>query len=218
MHHKNSIVGAVLLTAVALASQAGATEVKATSYSAWLATVSGTPAEWNFVIPGGTVLNTAAGYNMTVGSFGPINISGPDGSGYTMTESSSGSVALIGANDGIGVLKFVTPAGGLTAFGLGVGLLNQSAAVTLSLSDGETFTLNPAVNGSVFIGLSSATPITSFVLSTTSGAQVEMNDFLAAVSNQPAGTQSPAAEVATALMIGSGLLFFVARRKLLRIL
>jgi hypothetical protein len=130
-----------------------------------------------------------------------------------LTESSSGSVALIGASDGVGTMDFTTPSSGLKAFGLGVGLLGKSAPITLSLSDGETFTLNPAVNGSVFLGLSSTTSITSFVLSTTSGSQVELTDFFAAASNETSGTPAPATEVTTAFMIGSGLLLFVLRRK-----
>jgi hypothetical protein len=215
MHVQSRILGAVIFAAAMFAGSAGATEVQSTSYSAWLATVSGAPAEWNFVIPNGTVLNTAAGYNMTVGSFGPINVTGPDGSGYVLSESTSGGVALVGANDGVGTMAFATPAAGLTAFGLGVGLLGESAAITLTLSDGESFALDPAVNGSVFLGLSSATPITSFVLSTTAGSQVELNDFFGAASNESSGGTAPAPtlEVATAIMVGTGLLFFGARRK-----
>jgi hypothetical protein len=205
---------AVILAAAFVAS-AGATEVQSTSYSAWLATVSGAPAEWNFVIPNGTVFNSAAGYNMTVGSFGPINVTGPDGSGYVLSDSTSGGVALIGANDGVGTMAFATPSAGLTAFGLGVGLLGESATVTLTLSDGESFALDPAVNSSVFFGLSSATPITSFVLSTTAGSQVELTDFFGAASNESSGgsTPAPTFEVATAIMVATGLLFFGARRK-----
>jgi hypothetical protein len=85
----------------------------------------------------------------------------------------------------------------------------------MTLSDGEIFTFNPTVGGTVNAGLSSATPITSILLTTTAGSQIELTDFLAAVSNQPADTTppAPAAEVATILMIGSGLLFLGAGRK-----
>jgi hypothetical protein len=65
----------------------------------------------------------------------------------------------------------------------------------------------------VFLGLSSATAITSFTLSTASGSAIDLTDFYAGGSNQQAAPPAPAAEVTTALMIGSGLLFFGARRR-----
>jgi hypothetical protein len=93
--------------------------------------------------------------------------------------------------------------------GAGALLLTQ-----LSVVDGETFTLTPAINGTVFLGLSSATPVASYVMSTKAESQLELADFYGAASNQTSQTKStPAAEVATAVMIGSGLLIIGARRK-----
>jgi hypothetical protein len=211
------IFGAIILAVATFSTKAMATEVQTASYSSWLATVSGAASEWDFNIPGNTY-DTASGYNLSVGSFGPINITGPDGGGYILTKDpgygASNNIALEGASDGIGSMIFTTPSAGLTAFALGVGMLGNAAPVTMTLSDGESFTLNPAVNGNIFVGFSSATPITSFVLSTTAGSQVALTDFLAALSNEPGNAPSaPAAEVATAVMIGSGLLLFGARRK-----
>ncbi len=92
-----------------------------------------------------------------------------------------------------------------------VGILNLTQ---LSVVDGEKFTLTPAINGTVFLGLPSATPVTAYVTSTKEESQVELADFYGAASNQTSEPKStPAAEVATAVMIGSGLLIFGARRK-----
>jgi hypothetical protein len=90
-------------------------------------------------------------------------------------------------------------------------MLGTASPITITLSDGETFTANPAVNGDVFVGFSSGTAITSFTLTTSNGSVIELTDFDAGNSNQPAS--APAGEVTTALMIGTGLLIFGARRR-----
>ena len=211
------LFSAVVFVSAALASPMAATEVQTTSYNSWLGTVSGAVSEWDFNIPNNTY-DTASGYTLNVGSFGPLNVTGPDGSGFSLTKNpgygNSNSITLEGADDGVGSMVFTTPTAGLTAFALGIGVSENAAPVTLTLSDGEVFTFNPTLGGSLLEGLSSATPITSFVLSTTAGSKVELTDFLASMSNEPGDAPtSPAAEVATAVMIGSGLLFFGARRK-----
>ena len=221
MQVKTKVFCAAIFCAVAFASRLNATEIVATSYSAWTATMTGSPTEWNFAFPNGGSYSTASGYSLSVGSYGPLTVTGPDGSGYSLSEDSSyydsaisrSIQTLQGASDGVGSMVFTTPAAGLTAFGLGLGLLGNAAPITVTLSDGESFTSSPSVNGAAFLGLSSATPITSFVLTTSSGSTVELTDFYAGNSNEPAGT-APAAEVTTALMIGSGLLIFGARRRM----
>ncbi len=219
MQLKTRVVCAALLAAAAFAPRLNATEVVTTSYAAWTATLTGSATEWNFSFPNGGSYNTAAGYTLSVGSYGPIVVTGPDGSGYTLSEDSSyfdsaisrNLQTLQGATDGVGSMVFTTPAAGLTAFGLGLGMLGTASPITVTLSDGESFTANPAVNGAVFLGISSATPITSFVVKTSNGSQVELTDFFAGASNEPA--TAPTAEVTTALMIGTGLLVFGARRR-----
>lgn len=218
MKIKAKIFSGVVFAALTLASQAGATEVITTSLSTWNSTISGSATEWDFNLPNNSY-NTASGYSLNVGSFGPVTVTGPDGGGYVLTKTqgygpSGNLIALADASDGIGSMKFASPAAGLTAFGLGLGLTGTAAPITVTLSDGETFTASPAVNGNLFLGLSSATPITSFALSTTAGTQVQLTDFFAGTSNQPATPDAPAAEVATAVMIGSGLLFFGGCRKI----
>lgn len=216
MRHNQKIFSAVIFAAITFASLAGATEVQTSSYNSWLSTANGLATEWDFSFPSSS-FSTASGYNLNVGVFGPLNVTGPDGSGYVLNKTSYGSsnyLALAGPGDGVGAMNFTTPSAGLTAFGLGLGISGTAAPVQVTLSDGEAFTLNPAVGGTVFLGLSSATPITSFVLSTTAGTTVDLTDFFAATSGEPAAqAPAPAAEVATALMIGTGLLFIGARRK-----
>jgi hypothetical protein len=219
MQLKTRVLCAALFAAAACASRLNATEVVTTSYAAWTATLTGSATEWNFSFPNGGSYSTAAGYSLSVGSYGPIVVTGPDGSGYNLTENSSyydsaisrNLQTLQGASDGVGSMVFTTPAAGLTAFGLGLGMQGTASPITVTLSDGETFTANPAANGAVFLGFSSATPITSFVLKTSNGSQVELTDFDAGGTNQTAS--APAAEVTTALMIGTGLLIFGARRR-----
>ena len=215
MEFKNKLFCATILCAAAFAPRLTATEIVTTSFSAWTATLTDSPVEWDFAFPNGGNYSTASGYNLSVGSYGPLNVTGPDGSGYLLNQASYGpsnSPVLQGASDGVGSMVFTTPAAGLTGFLLGIGISGNAAPVTVTLSDGETFTANPAVNGSVLLGLSSATDITSFTLTTASGSAVDLTDFYAADSNEPADT-APTAEVATALMIGTGLLLIAARRK-----
>jgi hypothetical protein len=196
-----------------------ATEIVTASYAAWTATVSGAPAEWDFSFSGGTSYSTAAGYTLNAGSYGPLTVTGPDGSGYSLNENpayfdsttSQTVTTLESASDGVGSMVFTAPSAGLTAFALGLGELGVASPITIALSDGETFTANPGVNGDLFLGFSSATAITSFTLSTTggssAGSSIELTDFDAGASSQP----EPAAELTTGIMIGSGLLFFLAR-------
>jgi len=221
MQMKTKVFCTVLFAAAACAPRLNATEIVTTSYAAWVATQTGTPTEWNFSFPNGGSYSTAAGYSLSVGTYGPINVTGPDGSGYSLSEDSSYHVSgtsynlqtLQSASDGVGSMVFNTPAAGLTAFGLGLGELGTASAITVTLSDGETFTVSPSVNGTVYLGLSSQTAITSFTLKSSSGTNIELTDFFAGVSNEPASAQAPAAEVTTALMIGTGLFIFGARRR-----
>ena len=217
MNLQKTTFSAVILAAVAFIVPAGATEVVTTSYTSWTTTTSGTISEWDFSLTQNTY-DTAAGYNLNVGSFGPLTVTAPDNGGYNLQKNPgygpSSNVTLQGPSDGVGSMNFVTPSAGLTAFGLGLGIAGNTAPITITMSDGETFTVSPPVNGTTFIGFSSASPITSFSLSTLNGSSVNLTDFLASMSNEPGSTgDSPAAEVATALMIGSGLLFFGGCRK-----
>jgi hypothetical protein len=212
---KIKVFGAVLITAF-LASQLSATEIVTTSYTAWTGTLTGASAEWDFAFSNPSY-GTAAGYSMNVGTYGPISVTGPDGSGYVLNENptyfdattSQNRPTLESAGDGVGGMTFTTPAGGLTAFGLGLGMLGTAGPITITLSDGETFSALPSINGDEFLGFSSSTPITSFSLSAPNGSFIELTDFDAGVFNDPA----PAGEVTTAIMVATGLLFLSRWRK-----
>jgi hypothetical protein len=218
MRIKTTFFIAMIFAALTFAVPAVATEVLTSSYPAWFPTTTGSAPEWDFNIPNNTY-DTASGYNLTVGSYGPLNVTAPDGGNYNLqkgsyTANGHSFADLAGPGDGIGSMNFTTQPAGLTAIGIGLGITGNAAPITITLSDGETFTANPAVNGLAFVGLSSSTPITSFVLTTSSGSSVQITDFFAAISNEPASDpDAPAAEVTTALMIGTGLLAFGARRR-----
>lgn len=212
MHLKTKVLAAVFFAAVTFASQAGATEILTSSLPAWKGTITGTGSEWDFSFPGNSY-NTAVGYSLNVGSYGPIQVTGPDGSAYSLNKNYYGSfTTLAGPTDGSGSMVFTTPAAGLTAFVLDLGIAGNAAPISITLSDGEVFTANPGAGGLALLGFSSATPITSYMLATSSGSQVQLADFYAGLSNEPAAAE-PTAEVATALMIGSGLLLFGGCRK-----
>jgi hypothetical protein len=207
----------MLLALSALASTANATEVMTTSYSAWLATTSGAIVDSNG-LPGLSTsgnYGTQNGYSLPLGSFGPISITGPDKTSYTLIGGYyNSSPALLGPADGVGTMTLTPPAAGLTAFMLQIGISDSTAPITITLSDGESFVVNPALNSSILVGFSSATPITQILLSTNNGSQVALTDFLGAVTNEPGTTaDTPSAEVATAFLIGGGLLLIGARRK-----
>jgi hypothetical protein len=214
---KIQFLWALVFSAAAFAPRMNATEIVTTSYAAWTATVAGTPADWDLAFPNGGAYSTAQGYTLNVGSYGPVNVTGPDGSGYSLNENSSyfdsttsqNVTTLEGASDGTGSLVFSTPSSGLTAFGLALGMVGTASPITVTLSDGETFTANPGVNGDEFLGFSSATAVTSFTLTTSDGSAVELVDFQAGDTGEPA----PAAEVTPLLMVGGGLLAFLWRRK-----
>ena len=141
---------------------------------------------------------------------------------------STGSLGLLGAPDGS--ITLALPSGGETALFMGLGDTMTSATLSLELilSDGSTATYTPTVSVGTF-GFSSSLPITSVVLSTTSGDPVFYNLYYATSSLPPTagGTGSggsgsgsdPASvpEASTSLLAGGGLLllFFSTGRKLI---
>jgi hypothetical protein len=87
----------------------------------------------------------------------------------------------------------------------------ELSPITISLSDGETFALNPAVTGLGFLDPTSSLSNTSI----TANSQSKVTAFLSAASPDATGSAGakPSAEFAYLVMIGGGLLFFGARRK-----
>jgi hypothetical protein len=200
---------------MAVAVHADATTIQTASYSAWTATLAGTGSESSMYFSG-SAYSSPSGWPTTIGSYGTFVATGPDDGAYSLNETTYSNLsALAGANDGGGGILITAPSAGVSAGLLGIGITGSAAPVTITLSDGETFTVNPNVNATSFFGYSSSAPITSVFISTTSGSAVVLDDLWAGISNVPADTpSSPAAECATILLIAGGLVFIGAKRKI----
>jgi hypothetical protein len=217
MQTKIKILPTLAFSLFAIAGHGSATTIETTSYSAWVASLSGNPTDGFSYVASGSY-STASGWSTTIGSYGTFVVTGPDGGSYSLNQTYYGSgstSSLVGASDGTGGVN-VSSVSGVTGIMLGVGETVSASPITVTLSDGETFTINPTVGGTTLIGFSSSTPITSVYLSTVAGSAVVLDDLLAGVSNLPASTgpSSPASECATILLIAGGLVFLGAKRKI----
>jgi hypothetical protein len=215
-----AIVGGLLLGIV----PAAATSVTwdgsnaLTVYNAWTTDVTGTPSSLNFptqaVCPGSTNAFCAGG-TAVLAAFAV------SGTGLNVNnDSTNGNTKGFEAP----TVSVATPVGGINAFFVQIGDSVSGAAVTLTLSDGETISSVNAspINAPTFFAISISHDITSFSISTGSG-QVFLDALyfgsssLTQDSNGGGGggtDPAPAAEVATLTMIGSGLLaLFGTRRK-----
>ena len=217
------LFSALVLGALAVVPQVSATEIFTTTFNAWQQATTGPNSGGNVSIPNNGSYNTASGVTLTpTGSYPTVVVTGTDGSntyylsgdGYSTTYNghSFSSNSLEAAGDGIGAIVF-TPSAGVTAATFFLGITGNTAPVTVTLSDGEHYTTTLSPGTSTFVGFSSSTPISSVSLTTVSGSQVQLSDFYFGTSNDTSTPTAPAAEVTTALMIGSGLLLFGARRK-----
>jgi hypothetical protein len=203
-------IGATLLAA----GQAGATSVTSTTFSSWKTTLTGSPSEANFSVIQFTSYNTAAGLTLpTIGNSSVgTTVTGPDNGGYQMTgiDYQNRYTSLAGSADAGAGLDISLPNGGVNAFLLSVASTGGTP-LTLTLSDGETFTISSGI-----FGISISHSVSSLLLTTSSGSQAVLDDFWYGTSNltQDAssgsgGSSSPApvAEVASSLMIAGGFLF-----------
>lgn len=192
---------------------AQATTVTTTSYTVWKTDLTGSPIELDFTKVKTTSYSTSSGITLLPlqGPALSFVITGPDKSGYSLNGGLYGSVvSLFGASDGTGSILINLPSGGENAILLGLAA-QPGAALTVSLSDLESFTVSSGL-----FGLTLSHDITWLSISTVSGSQPVLNDFYFGTSNLPQdqGNQAQSAEAATALMIGGGLLIlFGAGRK-----
>lgn len=132
-------------------------------------------------------------------------------SGASFVEATYGSFPALEGQ----AINIATPAAGINAFYVAFGSTDGSP-ITVTLSDGEAIALNPTptAGGEVVLGLSISHPITSIVISSTDASAV-LWDFDYGSSNLAQdSTPTPAAEAATAILIGIGLVTFGAGRKL----
>jgi hypothetical protein len=198
--------------ALSIALPLRATTITSSTYTDWAASTTGVTHDTDFThiqySPYGP-----SGYTTSDG----FSITGPDGSGFSLQGVQfNGYQSLQGGNDAAAQVLATTPAGGETALFF---LFGSSPATptgyTITLSDGETFTL--AANATMF-GLSVSHPVTSATLQTSSGSAVVLSDLSYATSNLPldsGGTGDPSTvpEAATSLLLGSGLLIIAGLRK-----
>jgi archaellum component FlaG (FlaF/FlaG flagellin family) len=213
MRSKVSFVAVALVVTAGLAGVAVATTIQTNTLAAWeTGLTAGSQAEADFSVIGLKSYNTASGITLSVPNYGPFGITGPDNSGYNLTGITYKSLtALDGAADGQGNVSMAMPTGGENAILLGIGSTG-SAPITVTLSDAETFTLTPGQNGQSFLGLSLSHYVTAITLSTTNGSRAVLDDLWAGHSNLPQDSVAP--EKSTLLMVGTGLAFFGAGRKL----
>lgn len=199
-----------------LAAAGQATTITTTNYNVWKTNLTGSPIELDFTKVKTTSYSTSSGITLPPlqGPALSFVVTGPDKTGYALTGGFYGStVSLLGASDGAGYIRVDLPAGGENAVLLGVAT-QPSAALTVTLSDLESFTVS---NG--LFGLALSHNITWLTISTVNGSQPVLDDFIFGNSNlaQDQINQSQSAEAATALMIGGGLLIlFGARRKFIQ--
>lgn len=202
-----------------LVAHAGATTIETTSFSAWQATLTGAPVEANFNQVAYTSYDTSAGITLSgVGS--PTNqftFTGPDNGSYILNgQNYSGLLSLVGAAGTGAGINVAFSGTGQDAFLISVGSTGGSA-LSIALSDGETYSLASGV-----YGFTLSHPITSIFLSAAPSSQVAINDYYYGYSSltqdSGTGTTPVVAEGKTFLLvIGGGLTLFGMRRKLIPI-
>jgi hypothetical protein len=203
------MLGAGLLLAT---GHAAATTITSTTFSAWKPGLIGQPTELDFSpVQTGHSYSTSTG--ITLKAIGNSSIgfafTGPDNGSYKLTGVSLNNFqSLEGGTDATASISIATPIAGDNTLFLGLATTN-STPITLTLSDGETFSSITTA----FFGMSISHPVTWLTLSTTSGSAVIVDDFYFGVSDQP--QDSAASEGATMSMCGGGflILFGSLRRK-----
>lgn len=138
-----------------------------------------------------------------------FNITGPDGSTtYLQGLEYKGASSLEGGNNSSAEVEVATPSGGETAL-LFVLASNPSASnYTITLSDGETWTLS---GSTTIFGVSVSHPITTAILSATTGSNLILEDVSYGNTTLPldsgggSGGVGSVPEATTALLLGAGL-------------
>jgi hypothetical protein len=157
-----------------------------------------------------------AGYTTTDG----FNITGPDGSGTSLQGLLfNGYSSLEGGNDSSAQVQVNAPSGGETALLFLLGSNPQGSNYTITLSDGESWTV---AGSTTFFGVSVSHPITSAILSDSTGSNLVLEDVSYGAttltldsSDDSGGGSDPGAvpEATTMLLLGSGLILIAFSRK-----
>jgi hypothetical protein len=179
--------------------QAAATTITTTSYSTWNtpAYITGSTTVVDLTtLQAGLNYSTAAGYTSN-----GFNFTGPDSSSYVLSSQTEGGyTGLLGASDGIGNIEVALPGTGDSAMLFDASCIT-CGTLSLTLSDGETFTIS---NGQ--FGLSISHPITWFKLGDNSGYRPFLEYAYFGTSSLPQDSQVSAAnEAATPVLLGGGL-------------
>ncbi len=205
----SGILGSILLLAAAHAS---ATTITTTDFNTWKTSdITGSPTELNFYPINNTSYNTAAGITLSPnGSILPFVFTGPNNGSYSLTGDGYGKALLGASNAGAGI-NISLPTGGENAFFLDVSA-TASKPTTLTLSDGETFSVT-----STFFGAALSQPVSWIKISTIPGSQAYINDFLFGTSTLPqdgaGGPSTPEPATVLLCLCGGALVFFGTRRK-----
>ena len=182
-----------------------------TSFSTWKSGVTGTPVEANFNTIGSGSYSTAAGISLVPLTGDPANafvFTGPDNGAFSLSGTSSydGFTGLEGAAESGAGIHIAAPAAGENAILLAA-YSTSSTPLTLTLSDGENFTLSNGV-----YGFSASHPITWLTLSTTTGSQVFVDDLYFGASSSPQDA-ADIPEGAPLTMLAGGLLILIGVKR-----
>ena len=200
---------------VLTAANAAATTITATTYNSWKTSLSGTPTELDFSGVHLTSYNTSTGLILAAmgNSSLQFDFTGPDNGAYQLSGTTyQGIMSLEGASDTGAAINVTTPAAGENAILVSIAS-TSGTPLTLTLSDGESFSLSSGV-----FGMSISHPVTSVFITTTSGSRAVINDFYFGTSSLTQdggqGNQTPTPEAATLLLTVGGLSILLgARRK-----
>ncbi|MGA8595720.1 MAG: hypothetical protein WB676_13470 [Bryobacteraceae bacterium] len=204
-----AVVAASLLCAGVIPLRA--TTIVSYTVSNWESTETGTKdANFNQIQ---YITYGPSGYTSSDG----FNITGPDGSTtYLEGLEYKAAKSLEGGTDSSAEVEVATPSGGETALLFVLGSNPSASSYTITLSDGETWT----VSGSTTIfGVSVSHPITTAILSATTGSNLILEDVsygnttLTLDSGGSGGGQSTVPEATTALLLGAGLVMVAVAGK-----
>ena len=205
------LAGACLM----LSGQLYATTITTTSTTTWRSSsfiTGGNYSILNFYPVLQSSYNTAAGISlMPSGSTTAFQFTGIDNGSYYLAGDSY-QKTLASSIDAGAYIKIAFPAGGENAVLLGT-TATASQPVTLSLSDGESFSIATSI-----FGLSASHSFSWATLSAAPGSQAVISDFWFAASSlpqdAPGSIPAPTPEPATILLAcaGGALLLFGSKR------
>jgi hypothetical protein len=195
----------------ALTAGSASATTQFTTQAAWAAALTvGQPVVEASAFTGAGISNT-----LVAGIYGSFFATG------TTVATSGNQIAQVVQNK-TGTMTITAPSGGSNALSLwlganvdNTGTYAASQALSITLTDSsnntQTFTLTTG-SPSVEWGFTSGTSINTITISAPSGYDVDLADFFAG-SFPATPTPAPAAECATALLLGAGLIFLGCRRK-----